>query len=201
MHRAQRPQRAPQELSFAGQMPARIGLATRQTKPPCRSSAGWPQPRERGCCPDAPGSLVVRSSAVKCSAGREGHEVADSPQRPEQPLQDHVGASAHRGERRGRFARADQVNDAQTDGAQTSDVGVLVFLAALHRTLQPPAGDESTSSLSARHGPSSHVALAERCWATWWERKSFQPRVAGMSGFATGEQSATIPEDLLRQHE
>lgn len=46
MHRARRPQRAPQEHSFAGRMPARIGPATRLTQPPCRSSAGWPQPRE-----------------------------------------------------------------------------------------------------------------------------------------------------------
>lgn len=55
---------------FAGRVPARIGLATRQTKPPCRSSAGWPQLRERGCCPDASASLPRMVARVKRVGGR-----------------------------------------------------------------------------------------------------------------------------------
>jgi hypothetical protein len=70
MHRARRPQRAPQERSFAGRMPARIDPATRRIKPPCRSSAGWPQPRERGCCPDAQVRLPRIVARVKPVGGR-----------------------------------------------------------------------------------------------------------------------------------
>ena len=57
-------------LRSPGGSPARIDPATRRTKPPCRSSAGWPPCARAKGCPDAGSLFSTRRALVNATIER-----------------------------------------------------------------------------------------------------------------------------------